>query len=225
MTYIIDTGARKEELYAYLLLKDYLFQNKQVRIGDNGQNGLPDVYSTDFQVGLEVTRAETPKTFEIASKLFGTLKNNDFDTTSLRFVSHKPKHNHLKQAKGLAGANYKTRNRYEAYTSEQVLDEFEFVLNKKFSKLNNRESYNAVQKKNLIILSDYIYKDFITIEDYKDIYDNVATQYDIKFDNVFITLNNELYAINAKGNMALLSDYDDMKKFKKHHNYQTNFEF
>ena len=54
---IVDT-ARKEEIFAYEVLKDFVFYDKITYIGDDVQNGLADIFTDDYTIGVEVISCE-----------------------------------------------------------------------------------------------------------------------------------------------------------------------
>lgn len=223
MTFETRKNACKEELYAYLMLRKHIFNNKHVIIGDEGQNGLPDIYSDDFKIGLEVTVAEEASSFEIICKFFGSVTQSNFDKNNLKFISNK-NYSHLKLANISKKQKLRMRKKVEDMSLDGILDSFAQILHKKLVKLNTKSVYSKVKSPNLVVLSDFIPKDFVTIEDYKDVYDEISEMFDKKFDNTFIFLNNEIYTINSAGNIKILSDYESTLTAKKSHNYNTNLE-
>src|SRR5690554_2493063 len=87
----IKPNAYKAELYAYLLLKDNLLKDKNVIIGDNISNGLPDIHTTDYKIGIEVTCGEEPHIYRILGDLKGLVKKNNFDYVNQKFTKIKLK--------------------------------------------------------------------------------------------------------------------------------------
>lgn len=192
MAFIVSPRTNKEELYAYFVIKDYLFNNKNVFVGETGTTlGEPDLMATDNSVGCEVTTCETRATFELAYKLFGVLRNDNFDTKKLKFINGPKKFKRF-EPKEKAVFKIKSKNVEFNKSSDEILEALEYVLTKKLTKLNNN-SYYAPHKIYLIVLSDFANKKMVSIEQYKQVFDNVSANFDKQFDGVFVTFNDQLY--------------------------------
>lgn len=192
MAFFISPRANKEELYAYFVVKDYLFKNKDTFVGETGVTlGEPDLMAADGSVGCEVTTCETRSTFDLAYKLFGALKNENFSTKKLKFINPIRKYKRF-EPKEKAVFKIKSKNVEFNKSSDEILEALEYVLIKKLTKLNNN-SYYAPHKIYLIVLSDFANKKMVSIEQYKQVFDNVSANFDKQFDGVFVTFNDQLY--------------------------------
>lgn len=221
MDFFITSTANKEELYSYFILKDILFLGKKTNIGDFGQIGIPDLMTTDGEIGCEVTICEKEKTFNFVRKLIGSLKKYNFDTSKLKFLCNEnlPRYNYANVGKKQKFV-YKAQTECESADKAEILREFEYVLTKKLKKLK-KGNYRYPKNIYLIILSDFACKK-VKIDEYKKIYDQIATDFKKKFDGVFVTLNNKLYFISKENNLTLVTNNKEFANLKKSLHYQNN---
>lgn len=54
----VTETAHKEELRACVILNKYLFDGKSVVVGDNSTENVPDIWTADRDLGVEVTTCE-----------------------------------------------------------------------------------------------------------------------------------------------------------------------
>ena len=165
---IIKNNARKDEIKAYFLLKDILLNDKNVIVGDDIANKLPDIYSEDKKIGIEVTSLE-----HIAE-----------------FIKEKYNLSYKKPSK-----NYKDIVDYYENLSlkdKNILfnNEFEILLEKKMKKKTN---YASCENISLIIISDNEKKPYIRRESLVEIYRKLCIKYNKKYDNLFFYYNDTLY--------------------------------
>lgn len=162
---VLKKNAKLEECKAYFLLKDVLFYDKVTIVGDDISKNLPDVYTKDLSIGVEVTSCEHISQF---------LKENYNKTNN-------------KTAQFLI-------DEYDNLTLKDknllFMEEFEKVLEKKIKKISN---YKSCKSLNLIIISDNENKNFIRRESLAEIYENLTLKYKRKYDNLFLYYNNTLY--------------------------------
>jgi hypothetical protein len=201
-------NAHKSEMYAYLLLRDSLLKNKSVVVGDDIPNGLPDIHTLDNSIGIEVTCAEEPHIYRVLGYLNGMLTKNSFDYVNNKFIFPK----NLKMYVPYKDKKYKysIEAAYDSMSKEGILHEVSAVIYSKLCKLNGAINYKGVEKVYLFVVSDYVTKSHVTIEDYKKIYDDYSKDFETKFDGFFVTLNNELHYIDKVGNINLF-----MPNFRK----------
>lgn len=169
---IIAKNAKKEEVKAYYILKDTLFNNAEVFIGDNIEKGLPDIYTSDHVIGVEVTSCEHLAQF---------LAENDYEKQKLN-----------------NGRQNRTKKIIEEYSALSLKDknllfisEFKKLLEKKIKRI---PAYKSVKNISLIIMSDNINKEFIRRDTLSNLYRELVEEYKVKFDNLFLYYNNTLYA-------------------------------
>lgn len=162
---ILNKNAKEEEIKAYKILKDLFFSNKTTIVGDSPKNYLPDIYTKDHSIGVEVTSCEHISQF---------LKENNREITN-------------KDAKIVINFydNMSLKDKNLLFNSE-----FEKVLEKKIKKINNYKNCKSI---NLIIMSDNEQKPYLRRESLAEIYHNLVEKYKVKYDNLFFYYNNVLY--------------------------------
>lgn len=163
---VIKQNAKPEEIKAYNILKEYLFNGKKTIIGDSFEKKLPDIYTEDLSIGVEVTSCEHISQYlKEANKKYPIKKDygriiNAYDKLSLK--------------------------------DKNLLfnDEFEEVLSKKIKKISFYKNCKSI---NLIIISDNEDKHFIRRDSLSSIYEKLVEKYSKKYDNLFLFLNDTLY--------------------------------
>lgn len=181
----LRSNARVEELRIYFLLSNTLFNNKKVIIGDNVNNKEPDVFAKDYSVGLEVVSCDLLKHFKQSANLQGSINESKKDRNKTKSM--------LKQFVKLKPADPKQIKADE----EEFYARLEQVLTNKHERLNDG-SYNACKERNLAILSDYGQKTFVNLNTVHKIYSNITSKFKENFNNVFISLNEQLYNVTTK---------------------------
>ena len=167
---ILSKNAKNEEIKAYKVLKDIFFYDKITIVGDSPKNYLPDIYTKDHSIGVEVTSCEHISQFLLENK---NAKNND-----AKFIINYYDSMSLKDKNLLFNS------------------EFEKVLEKKIKKINNYKSCKSI---NLIIMSDNEQKPYLHRDSLAKIYHNLIEKHKVKYDNLFLYYNNCLYVeINYK---------------------------
>lgn len=191
----INKTARTEELFAYIICKDYIFGDKECRIGDSSFANCPDIYATDLSVGAEVVVCENYDTLKRIEKNF----QGNIATKKPIQRKNKKSLDFYKLPDGLTD--------YKQYISEQ--DEYMQKLNDiLWDKLSNQQytHYSACKKVNLIILSCFDDKKYIspktilnTIKEYAELFDN-------RYNAIYFALGNYLLCIDSNLNCKVLSD-------------------
>lgn len=162
---ILNKNAKQEEIKAYKVLKDIFFNNKTAIVGDSPKNYLPDIYTSDYSIGVEVTSCEHISQFLKENKR--EIKNND-----AKYVINFYDNMSLKDKNIFFNA------------------EFEKVLEKKIKKISNYKSCKSI---NLIIMSDNENKSYIRRESLAKIYHDLIDKHKVRYDNLFLYYNNILY--------------------------------
>lgn len=177
---VILKNAKKEEIKAYNLLKDILFEDKETVVGDLIEKRLPDIFTKDLSVGVEVTSCEHLSQFLIENRR--TLRNKDAEIIMDYYEN----------------MSLKDKNLFFNM-------EFEKILENKIRKIGNYKSCKSI---NLIIMSDNEEKHYIRRDSLAKIYQSLVEKYKVKYDNLFLYYNNNLYvSINYK--------FIKLKKVKK----------
>lgn len=167
-TLILRKNAKDEEIKAYNILKDILFKNDIAIIGDNISKNLPDIYTKDFDIGVEVTSCE-----HLSQFLLDTFSKN-----------HKKKGKNVNEIiKLYENLSLKEKNLL-------FLNEFEKILEKKIKKI---DVYKHCKSLNLIIISNLETKSYVRRESLAEIYQKLVLKYNKKYDNLFLFYNNTLY--------------------------------
>lgn len=191
----INKTARTEELLAYIICKDYIFENKECKIGDSSFPNCPDIYATDLSVGAEVVVCENYDTLKRIEKYF----QGNIETKPPLKRPNKKTLDIFKLPQGLTD--------YRQYISDQ--DEYMQKLNDVlFDKLSNQQNnqYRACKKVNLIIMSCFDDKKYITpnmilntLKEYIELFDN-------RYNAIYFVLGNHLLYIDQNLNCKVLSD-------------------
>ena len=216
---ILLESARKEELSIYLFLKDYLFKDKIVYIGDSkipqvvlnraSSNSFTDIFSEDKQVGLEVVTYETEKDYYLNKSFFGHLKSTRLDAYTIEYNSNinpKIKHTFLS---ALAQAQNMYIDNETKFHSQEIYNR----INEKLKKLNNNK-YCAFKSINLAIFTPFANKK-ISIKNISNIYKNLSKKYAKNFDNLYIFLNNKVYEINKSQKVKIINSWQSKNEFLK----------
>lgn len=186
---IIDT-ARREEIFVYEALKEIVFKNKITYIGDDIANGLADIFTDDLTIGMEVVTCER----RVIHKY--TERNKLPIKFSMNIKSKRPV--------------YKSKQeKYSFYKLEQ--DEFyqnlRTNINKKL-RLLKHGNYMGTKEIYLCICSVYEDKPYIDVKKIATIYKEGTEKLKVKFDMVFLLVNNTLYMINNNNEFGLMEEYD-----------------
>lgn len=173
MNYIVKDNAKLDEIKAYFVLKDVLFQDKLTLIGDDWRKLVPDIYTKDLSIGVEVVSCE-----HISSYLHETLilsNPKKVNKVSLDFCNN-------------------LINEYEnmSLKDKQLLfnAEFEKQVSKKLRKIEN---YSGVKDLNLFVISDNENKNFIRREILLELYNNACKGRKKVFHKLYFYYNNKLY--------------------------------
>jgi len=216
----IKNNARKEEINAYLLLNEYLFKDKKVTIGDNVSIKEPDIFTDDHKIGLEVVTCELAEIYINAYHKSGAVEF--YDETNY----HSKTYQEQKKIRRSVSCKKNELNYYQSRKNNNDpdiinLEEKEYyqrmciVLDDKLNRFNDG-SYDSCQQKNLLVISDLSYKEFVNIDKITQIYNDIKKLYNKCFDNVFVLYNGNLYNISTN------EEIDLTKKYNKLNSYNNN---
>ena len=216
---ILLESARKEELSIYLFLKDYLFKDKIVYIGDSkipqavlnkaSVNSFTDIYSEDKQIGLEVVTYETEKDYYLNKNFFGHLKATRLNTCTIEYNANlQPKIKHVFLSALMQSENTYINNETQ-FHSQEIYNR----INEKLKKLNNNK-YCAFKSINLAIFTPFSNKK-ISIKNIANIYKNLSKKYAKTFDNLYVFLNNKVYEINRNYKVQVINCWQNKNEFIK----------
>lgn len=163
---LINKNAKKEEYKAYKILKDIFFNDIETIVGDSPSEYLPDIYTKDYSIGVEVTSCEHISQF---------LKENYKDRLAREEVK-------------------RIINYYDnmSLKEKNILFNLEFkkVLENKIKKIKNYKNCKSI---NLIIMSDNEHKSYLRRESLAKIYKKLVEKHKVKYDNLFLYYNDALY--------------------------------
>lgn len=190
MDYIVKDNAKLDEIKAYFILKDILFENKLTIIGDDYQKLVPDIYTKDLSIGVEVVSCE-----HISSYLHETLilsNPKKVNKVSLEFCN-----NLLSEYENLS------------LKDKQLLfnAEFEKQVSKKLRKIEN---YSGVEDLNLFVMSDNENKSFIRREVLLQIYNDACKGRKKVFHKLYFYYNSKLYVSVDGESFKKISVKNDM---------------
>lgn len=190
MNYVIKDNAKLDEIKAYFVLKDVLFKDKLTLIGDDWRKMVPDIYTKDLSIGVEVVSCE-----HISSYLHETLilsNPKKVNRVSLEFCNN-------------------LINEYEnlSLKDKQLLfnAEFEKQVSKKLRKIEN---YSGVEDLNLFVMSDNENKNFIRREILLDLYKNACKGRKKVFHKLYFYYNNKLFVSTNGENFKKISVKSDI---------------
>lgn len=218
----INKNTFVSELYAYLMLKDNLFKYKDVVIGDDIPNGLPDIYTVDKKIGVEVTCVEEKHVYNLLHSLFKdvttnknglNLKTESFDSVNMKFAENRLKNANLKNKIRL-NTNSTLKAQKES-TKEGITNALNYVVNKKLNRLNNSAGYSGCKNIFLFLVSDHITKKHVNVNDYRSIYLKLCKKYNKKFDGVFVALNDKLYFIDKQNKINVIMKPNEVREMRK----------
>ena len=216
---VLLPSARKEELSVYLMLKDHLFKNKTVYIGDckipkqivknNNTNDFTDIFTKDKKIGLEVVTYETDKNYYVNQNFFGNLDSVRIDAETISYKSNKgSKLNHFFMQTIIQSENSLKDNEVK-FHSEKIHSRIE----EKLKKLNLNK-YSAFDKINLALFAPISDKK-IGIKNIANICKNLSKKYSKNFDNVYVLLNKKVYEIDKNFKIKTITTWQNNESFIK----------
>ncbi len=203
------------ELYAYLMLKDNLFKDRAVTIGDDVVNGFPDIFSNDNAIGVEVTCIEERHVYDLINALhknFG-LNPSNFDCVNMKFAGKRLKNANI--SKNIKFGTKAKERANDQSSKEGILDSLAYVMGKKLMK-----NYHACKHTFLFLVSDHIKKEHVTINDYREVYLDLCKVLGNKFDGLFVALNDKLYFIDKNDKVNIILNQEQVKNVRKKANFK-----
>ncbi|MBO5885029.1 MAG: hypothetical protein J6Q51_04460 [Clostridia bacterium] len=198
----INKTARTEELLAYIICKDYIFEDKECKIGDSSFPNSPDIYATDLSVGAEVVVCENYDTLKRIEKYFqGNIETKE------------PIVRDKKKLTPFVLPNWVTEYKQYITDKDEYMQNLTTVL---FDKLTNQQNnqYRACKNVNLIIMSCFADKKYIspkmilnTVKEYAELFEN-------RYNSIYFVLGNYLLCVDKNLNCKVLSD-TTLKKYHR----------
>ncbi len=160
MELLIKENARDEEVFSYCVLKDIVFKDKSVVVGDLPENKCPDIFCVDKSIGVEVVTCETKYTYKAIKFLRPNIK---------QVFRNKYKH-------------------YIGWKNKQITEyyyNFKQMLVTKFENLN-KKMYDGCQKLCLCVVSNFAEKEYLSNVKLVEIINEVYEQFDRDYADVFV---------------------------------------
>lgn len=191
--------ARIEEVLAYIICKDYIFKDMECAIGDKAN--LPDIYSKDYLVGLEVAVCET---YETLKKIEGNFQGN---------LENLAKYFKKKKTFKYNKTSYLNEYFKQVNPSEEYFAKLNDILN---NKLQHQEDnvYHKCKNNYLIILSCFEDKKYLNTQQLIETIKQKAGLFKNKYNGIFVSLGDKLLFFDKNLNSKILSDIN-LHKNKK----------
>ena len=192
---ILNKTARKEEVLAYIICKDYIFGDKDCYIGDAMNSNCPDIYTTDKTIGAEVVMCDTFSTFKNIEKYkIGNVFDNDNKIkTNPKSLYNKKYSSGLKLKQIIPPAEEYYQNLIKA-------------LNSKLENLNTNH-YDGCKHLYLIVVSNLAHKDYVSVDKVFEIGKEVISNYPRHYENVYITLGSKILSIDKDLKCEVIKDF------------------
>jgi len=167
-------NAKQDEIKAYHILFWHLFQDKEVVVGDDHSKRLPDLYTEDLEIGVEVVSCEQFTTYLVDDYIRDA---KHITPESLQAVkSAQRKFNSLS-----------LKNKHLLFNAI-----FEENIAKKLRKIDN---YAGVESRYLFVISDAEQKNYIRRSKLIEIYNKCCKEAGRKFDGLYLFYNKKLYQL------------------------------
>lgn len=192
----LNKTARKEELLAYVICKDYIFGNKKCLVGDSVKANCPDIYCEDFSIGAEVVICENADTFNKIQRL---KTGNAFDRNKVR-KNKKSLYEYLSKQPNI-------NKDYQKYIveEEEYFYKLENLVTEKLLNQKNKQ-YKACKEMNLIVMSCFKDKTFVDDEEIFEYCKILMQLHNNPYKAVYIVLSDRTLMIDNNYNKKILSD-------------------
>ncbi len=192
------------EWYAFLSLL-YCY-DENLAVLEKGEE--PDWQSKDLDIGLEVTQALLPKDGEIRSVIneyFG--KGLDGQFVKDQIEQRNPEYG------SMVHVVKNTACFSQCYDMQSKIQQVSESIIKKTKKLNNH--YSRFKNNWLYVFAPDLFGSFDIPQVYET-YQKNTTEYAVKFDKIFIQIDNQLFILNANGlETEILIPNDRLSQLKK----------
>lgn len=186
----LNKTARREEVMAFVILKDILFEQSNFFIGDNLNINMPDIYSQDGLIGAEVVTCETFNNYKKAEKFkLGNVFDNVLIKNKKKLSSYKP---------SVQLEEFMPQNQEYYFNLQSVLKD----------KLQNiSTNHYSCHDMYLIVLSNLGNKKDISISQVFEICKQENNKCLQRYKGIFIVLEDKILEIDQNNNCKILKDF------------------
>lgn len=209
--FYISSTARFDELSAISRIYNYLFTSLDVvYLGDNSEELCPDVYTKNFDKGIEIVTCENENFYKTHRNYFSAL-NRDAKFKQL-FQNKRvlPLNSLNLNKKILLKAVEPINNDNLQREEKEFYDRLRLVTNKKLTNLNEGH-YDGCKNLALIIFSGYERKPFATNDKMLQVINEENRKFRRKFDYIYVICNDDILQISKFGEMQSMVDNKVLK--------------
>lgn len=207
--YVAKT-ARYDEISAISRIYNYLFTDlDEVYLGDNSDEHCPDVYTKDFRKGIEIVTCESQKFYRSHSEYFCAINRDKKYRVTFQNEDIVP----LGELNLNKAFIYKTFVPYKDYSNEETefYERLRLVTHKKLTNLAEGH-YDKCKNLALVIFSGYERKPYVNNSKILEIIKDENSQFDRKFDYIYLICNEDILQISKFGEMQSILDDRDIKR-------------
>lgn len=190
---IKNQTAKQPEINAAKVLKFCVFKDTELVVGDQAQLKLPDIYSKELSIGIEVVQMERAEDLDTKYIWNEMEKNNgDFDLTK-KFCDEKfPNKYHLEEYNGKVVCFIANGKPHRIDWMKPI---YERETNKKLVKLNNGNYSGITNEIDLCISIIYRAKKLYDAKLIAYCYRQIAAKFQKAFNKLYIIESNKLFII------------------------------
>jgi len=195
------------ELFAKNVLQTYYYKNIKLLQGDNFSLRIPDLYSKNHAIGIEVAQAELREDFlvdTIASELSHLAQETEKEQFLQRKLKNKPE---LEKDFALHKNVANLQTSFPLLQAQKIALELPIFLNLVNEKLlrAKKGNYSGCKEVNLCIVSYYRSRDLDLVYEFAK---ELAALKQKQFQEVFLIFSTSLFILHHNGNITVV-DYSD----------------
>lgn len=203
----INKTAKPPEIIAAKLLGDWFFKDKNLIVGDASTLNLPDIYTEDFSVGIEVVQLDRGADLDtkyIWQKMKETLEDYN-EIKKFCDDKHSGKYN-LVEKEGKVCYFYSSEvNHSKTWMKES----YSVNIRKKLGKLNNGNYSGIKTEIDLCIIIVYKIIRKFDVELIAYFYKQIEESYEKSYDKIYIIESNKTFVIYQNRIKKIEPAYDD----------------
>ncbi len=190
---IKNQTAKQPEINAAKVLKFCVFKDTELVVGDQAQLKLPDIYSKELSIGIEVVQMERAEDLDTKYIWNEMEKNNgDFDLTKKFCDENFPNKYHLEEHNGKVVCFIVNGKSHRIDWMKPI---YEREINKKLVKLNNGNYSGITNEIDLCISIIYRAKKLYDAKLIAYCYRQIAAKFQKAFNKLYIIESNKLFII------------------------------
>lgn len=198
----INSTAKQPEINAAQILEYCVFKDAALVVGDQSELKLPDIYTEDLLIGIEVVQMEKAEDLDTKYIWNEIKKNNGNFALTKKFCDENyPNKYHLEEYNGKVFC-FMTKG--GSHSIDWMKPIYDREINKKLKKLNNG-NYSGIKREidlciSIVYRAKRLYDAKLITYSYKQIAKNYKDSYDklyiIESDKIFIVYPNRIQNIN-----------------------------